>query len=214
MRVFLLPKAVPMTEWRLSADRTALVNVDLQNFFVESAPGGMEVLKRVNRLAEACRQAGVLVIHTMHVLRADGSNTGVLGELVPAVREEGFIYAGARTAALHEGLVVVAEDITLEKPRFGAFHGTDLEMILRSNGIDTIIVTGISTDVCCDTTAREANARDFMVLFVSDATAVNAETEDEAAVSQQATLNVIDGLFGRVVSLDEVLGLIAAADPA
>jgi len=49
-----------------------------------------------------------------------------------------------------------------------------------------VIITGISTDVCCDTTAREANARDFLVLFVSDRTAVNAENEEEAAASQQA----------------------------
>jgi ureidoacrylate peracid hydrolase len=199
-----------MIDLQLLPDRTALVNVDLQNFFVESAPGGPGVLQRVNGLAEACRQAGILVIHTMHVLRPDGSNTGVLGQLVPAVREKGFLYAGARTAALSNGLVVAAEDITLAKPRFGAFHGTDLEMILRAKGIDTVIITGISTDVCCDTTAREANARDFMVLFVSDGTAVNAENEDEAAASQQATLNVIDGLFGHVVTVDDVMGLIAS----
>jgi nicotinamidase-related amidase len=137
--------------------------------------------------------------------------TGQRHERLPAVREEGFLYAGTRTAALHAGLVTAPEDITLEKPRFGAFHGTDLEMILRARDIDTVIITGISTDVCCDTTAREANARDFMVLLVSDATAVNAENQADAAVSQQATLSVIDGLFGRVATVDEVIGLIASS---
>lgn len=197
-----------MTDLVLVPERTALLNVDLQNFFVESAPDGPGVLERINSLAQLCRQAGILVIHTMHVLRPNGSNAGVLGQLVPAVVEEGFLYAGARTAALHEGLVVAPQDITLEKPRFGAFHGTDLEMILRTKGIDTVIITGISTDVCCDTTAREANARDFLVLFVSDGTAVNADNDEDAAVSQQATLKVIDGLFGRVVSIDEVKALL------
>jgi nicotinamidase-related amidase len=198
-----------MTDLKLVPRRTALLNVDLQNFFVESAPEGSAVLERINGLADACRRAGILVIHTAHVLRPDGSNTGVLGRLVPAVQDEGFLYAGARTAALHAELVVATEDITLEKPRFGAFHGTDLEMILRARGIDTVIITGISTDVCCDTTAREANARDFMVLFVSDGTAVNAENEEEAATSQTATLNVIDGIFGRVVTINDVMRLIA-----
>jgi nicotinamidase-related amidase len=197
-----------VTDLVLVPERTALLNVDLQNFFVESAPDGPGVLERINSLAQLCRQAGILVIHTMHVLRPNGSNAGVLGQLVPAVVEEGFLYAGARTAALHEGLVVAPQDITLEKPRFGAFHGTDLEMILRTKGIDTVIITGISTDVCCDTTAREANARDFLVLFVSDGTAVNADNDEDAAVSQQATLKVIDGLFGRVVSIDEVKALL------
>jgi nicotinamidase-related amidase len=197
-----------MIDLKLVPQRTALLNVDLQNFFVESAPDGSGVLARINDLSQLCREAGILVIHTMHVLRPDGSNTGVLGKLVPAVQEEGFLYAGARTAALHPGLVVGPEDVTLEKPRFGAFHGTDLEMILRGRGIDTVIITGISTDVCCDTTAREANARDFLVLFVSDGTAVAAENAEEADASQEATLNVIEGLFGRVVTIDDVKGLI------
>ena len=145
------------------------------------------------------------MIHTSHVLRPDGSNTGVLGELVPAVIEKGFLNKGTRTAALHDSLVVEPSDVLLEKPRFGAFHGTDLELVLRSRGIDTVIISGISTPVCCDTTAREANARDFHVLFLSDGTATNAGDSEEAAKYQQATLDVIDGLFGQVLTIEELL---------
>ena len=188
-----------------------MMNVDLQNHFVENAPHGFTVLERVNRLAAACRRAGILVVHTAHVLRRDGSNTGVLGELVPSVPEEGFLYEGSRTAALHDNLVIEPGDVVLHKPRFGAFHGTDLELILRGRGIDTIIVSGISTDVCCDTTAREANARDFRVLFISDATAVNTEDADEAERQRQATLGVIDGLFGQVVTMGQLLAKIGSA---
>ena len=141
------------------------------------------------------------MIHTRHVLRPDGSNMGVLGELIPKIRE-GLLNKGAESAALHEAVVVDPRDVLLEKPRFGAFHGTDLELILRSHGIDTIIISGISTPVCCDTTAREANARDFRVLFLSDGTAT---TGTEAEQFQRATLEIVDGLFGRVVTVDEVL---------
>jgi ureidoacrylate peracid hydrolase len=185
-------------------ERTALVNVDLQNYFVENAPDGLLILDRVNRLAGECRKAGVQVIHTSHVLRPDGSNIGVLGELVPPVKEEGFLNQGTRTAALHDDLVV--------EP--GAFHGTDLELILRSRGIDTIVISGISTPVCCDTTAREANARDFRVLFLSDATATNAGDSEEAAKYQRATLDVIDGLFGQVLTMDELLQKLSEAKKA
>jgi ureidoacrylate peracid hydrolase len=101
--------------------------VDLQNFFVENAPDGFTVLERVNRLAAVCRDAGILVVHTAHVLRRDGSDTGVLGELIPSIPEEGFLYDGTRAAALHDGLVVESQDVLIKKPRFGAFHGTDLE---------------------------------------------------------------------------------------
>ena len=205
-----------MPDWPIAAGRTALINVDLQNLFVENAPDGFGVLERVNGVASMCRAAGILVIHTAHVLHADGSNAGVLGELIPAVLSEGLINEGARSAALHRDLVVEPGDVYLPKPRFGAFYGTPLESILRERGIDTLIISGISTDVCCDTTAREANARDFRVFFLSDATAVNAENLEEAARSQDATLRVIDGLFAKVISIEDLMHLLqgGAAGPS
>jgi ureidoacrylate peracid hydrolase len=194
-----------MADFPVVPARTALVNVDLQNFFVENAPGGLTIVGRVNRLAAECRKAGILVIHTSHVLRPDGSNIGVLGDLVPAAREQGFLNAGTRTAALHEDLAVEPGDILLDKPRFGAFHGTDLELILRQRGIDTIIISGIDTAVCCDTTAREANARDFRVLFLRDGTASTGDDPGEAARCERAALEIIGAVFGQVLTIDEVL---------
>ena len=196
-----------MTELSLVPERTALINVDMQNCFVDgspiSAPGGLKLLSRINDLASACRAAGVLVVHASHVLRPDGSNAGLLSEnpLVAA----GIINKGSVTAALHDELVVDASDILLEKPRFGAFHGTDLELLLRSRGIDTVIISGISTSVCCETTAREAAVRDFRVLFLSDGTAtfgIGDLTPDDI---QRATCATIGLVFGRVVSTDDVV---------
>jgi ureidoacrylate peracid hydrolase len=72
-----------MVNFAVVPERTALVNVDMQNCFVEGSPfsarAGLVVLACINRLAAACRAAGILVIHSAHVLRPDGSNTGVLG---------------------------------------------------------------------------------------------------------------------------------------
>jgi biuret amidohydrolase len=61
--------------------------------------------------------------------------------------------------------------VVVGKPRFGSFYGTDLELILRSRGIDTLILGGINTNVCVDTTAREAAVREFRLLFLSDGAA-------------------------------------------
>jgi len=196
--------------------KTALVNVDLQNFFVETTPDGLTVVNRVNRISAECRLAGMLVIHTSHVLRADGSNAGVLAELAPEVLAEGILAAGSRTAALHDALHVEPEDIRLDKPRFGAFHGSGLEDLLRTRGIDTIVITGISTDVCCDTTAREAHARDFRVIVLSDATATNpgAATPAETAQIQRMTLRLIDGMFGEVITSEELSHRIASGAAA
>ena len=163
-----------MTDFKFDPRRTALLNIDMQNCFVENspvaAPRGREIVPRINKLAEVCRKRGALVIHTLHLVRPDGSNTGVMGVIIPAIAA-GLINKGNKQAELHPGIVVGKNDILLEKPRYGAFHGTDLDLILRNRGIDTVIITGICTNVCCETTAREANMRDYKVFFISDATA-------------------------------------------
>jgi nicotinamidase-related amidase len=193
--------------------RMALINVDMQNCFVEgypvSAPEGPALLHRINRLAGACRSAGVLVIHTAHVLRVGGLNAGVMREFIPAIRA-GLIDRGSHACALHRDLDVGAQDIVLEKPRFGAFEGTDLDLILRARGIDSVIISGIATNVCCETTAREASMRDFRVFFLSDATA----TFDLAGVSRETIQRTVCAsltLFGRVLTANNLLDEIAAA---
>ena len=200
-------------EFPVVPERMALINVDMQNCFVHgypvSAPDGLELQERINRLAEVCRRAGVAVVHCSHVVRPDGSNIGVMGELIPPVRE-GMIDKGSHSAALHDGLSVEDGDILLDKPRFGAFHGTDLEMVLRGRGIDTIIVTGIATNVCCETTAREANVRDFRVFFLSDGTSTFAMGELSKEEIQKATLTTLGACFAEVVSVERMIARIEA----
>ncbi len=203
-----------MTDFSVIPGKIALVNVDMQNCFVENspiaAPGGVEVLGRINRLIEACRANGVVIIHTAHVVRPDGSNIGVMGEIIPPVND-GVINKGAPSAALHDGLDFQDGDIVLDKPRFGSFHGTDLELILRSQGIDTIIVTGICTNVCCETTAREANVRDFHVFFLSDGTATFGIGDLSADDIQAATCATLGFAFAQVLTIDEMIGKIETA---
>lgn len=188
-------------------ERMALINVDMQNCFVAassiSAPDGLMVLDRINRLAGVCRTAGILVIHTRHVLRPDGANMGVLREVVAV--KEGMLNQGAASAALHEGLVVDARDILLDKPRFGAFYGTDLDLILRTHGIDSVMITGIATNVCCETTAREAMVRDYQVFFLSDGTTTFGMGNATGAELQKATLATLDFLFAQVLTVAEMI---------
>ena len=213
------PTTAGRSDVAVDPGRTALVIVDMQNCFVAdspvSAPLGPEVATRLNRLAGACRESGITVIWTRHVVRRDGSNVGLLGEKIPAVAH-GVINEGAPTAALHELMDVRSGDVVLEKPRFGSFYGTDLEVILRSSGIDTIIVGGINTNVCVDTTAREAAVREFRVLFLSDGTA-NFDLPDgglgaaSAEELQRAACAVMAFGFADVVTVDEVLDRIPVA---
>jgi len=203
-----------MHDFALDPAKTALVNVDMQNCFVEdspiAAPEGIAVLDRINTLAAACRRAKVQVIHTAFALRPDGSNLGVLAQTSPPAKA-GVLNRGAESAALHPRLIVDAGDLVLEKPRFGAFHGTDLELILRSRGIDSIIITGIATNICCETTAREAMVRDFKVFFVSDATAAAPIGDLTAAELQHASLTTLGFLFAQVLTISELLTKLAGA---
>jgi biuret amidohydrolase len=200
-----------MVDFPLVPTRTALINVDMQDCFVEgsplSSPDGLVVLQRINQLTEACRRAGILVVHTRGWMRPDGSNLGVMGELVPP-----FIVAlyteGSPTAELHRSLDVETTDVVLNKPRYGAFHGTDLETILRGRGIDTVIISGIATNICCETTAREAAQRDFRVLFLSDGTATKEMLGVAADDLQRATCASLGMVFAQVLTVDDVLGKI------
>ena len=104
----------------------------------------------------------------------------------------------------------------VDKPPFGCFHGTDLEMILRSRGIDTLILGGINTNVCVDTTAREAAVREFRVLFLRDGTA-NFDLPGgglgpaSAEELQRAACAIMAFGFAEVVTVDQVLSRIPAA---
>jgi nicotinamidase-related amidase len=182
-------------------ESTALLNVDVQNCFVESAAHGLETLARINRLARVCRQVGIIVLHTRHVLRSDGSDMGLLGEFSTRIKA-GMLSEDAESSALHPALDVDDRDLVIHKPRFGAFFGTELDEALQRRGIDSVMVAGISTDVCCDTTAREAHARDLRVLFLSDGTAVAGPNPVDV---QARTLRFIGAMFGEVISVDAMI---------
>ncbi|MGH9738388.1 MAG: cysteine hydrolase family protein [Candidatus Acidiferrales bacterium] len=200
-----------MVDFAVSPERTALLNIDMQNCFVQdspiAAPDGLVVLERVNQLAAACRQAGILVIHASIVTRPDGSNLGVMGQFSPPARG-GILHKGTNSAALHSGLVVDPRDILIDKPRFGAFFGTDLELILRGRSIDTLIISGVATNVCCETTAREAAVRDFRVFFLSDGTATSDMGGVPAAELQKVTCATLGFLFAQVLTVDEMIAKI------
>lgn len=192
--------------------RMALINVDMQNCFVEgypsAAPDGLIVLERINRLAAACRAAGILIFHTRHVLQPDGTDAGVLAEIFPRLEH---VHRASHGAALHNGLIVEPQDVILDKPRFGAIHATNLELVLRARGIDTLMITGIATNVCCETTAREAAVRDFRVFFLSDGTATGGIGDLAAAELQRATVATLGLLFAQVVTVDEMIEKIQKA---
>lgn len=203
-----------MIDLSLVPGQTALIVVDLQTCFVRDSPvaaaGGPVVLRRLNQLAAVCRQAGIAVIHTRFVLEPDGSDLGLLGETSPPARA-GLLNRDARSAQLDEELDVLDGDLVLDKPRFGAFTRTALGEILRARDVDSVIIGGIATNVCCETTAREALQRDFHVFFLSNGTACADIPGASAAELQKASLATLGFLFGQVLTVDQMIAKILAA---
>jgi len=98
------------------------------------------------------------------------------------------------------------DEVIVTKHRYGAFEGTDLDLVLRSHGIRTVIMTGVATNVCVETTARQAFLKDYYVVFTSDCSATFTQA------SHDATLANIDQFFGEVVSSEQVMACWPAAE--
>ncbi|MFE9173694.1 isochorismatase family protein [Streptomyces kebangsaanensis] len=193
--------------WRVNPQKTALLVIDMQNDFVlEGYP--MEVpmaRRRIPRMQEAvaeCRAAGIPVVYTRHIL-LDTFNVSPLETAYnPALLSAGM-RKGSFGSEIIDDLKPGSDDVVIVKHRYDAFHNTQLENVLTSisglRQVDTVIIIGTLTEVCCDSTARGAYMRDFKVAFVSDATGA---LSDEA---QTATEKTIGTFFGRVLSTGELV---------
>jgi ureidoacrylate peracid hydrolase len=196
-------------------NKTAMIVVDMQNDFVKEGapieiPRARAMVPRLNRLLEACREHGILVIYIHHVIRGGDIDAGRLADHHEAVRTNKAIIGGTENVEIYDGLKPRPGDLLVAKPRYSAFYGTDLEAILRSKGIDTLIISGTVTDVCCESTARDAFSRDYKVIFLSDGNAPGDWPDmGFGPVSgeevQRVALTVLAMCFAQVAALDEVV---------
>lgn len=176
----------------------ALLVLDLQSFFTDEAshafvPAAKAIMSTVGRLMETFTKSGKPIVITRHSL-TESEEPGMMGLFWrDTVRE------GSPASKLTDALPAVPDAIHLRKTRYSAFQRTDLEALLRKSGAKSVVVTGVTTHLCCDSTARDAFMRDFTVYFVIDATA--SWTED-LHVSSIVTL--ADGVVVPVLT-DEII---------
>jgi ureidoacrylate peracid hydrolase len=200
---------------RLDPAKTALLVIDMQNTFcMPGAPGEVPlaraIVPNINRLAGRLRALGVPVVWIVHAnrLHDERSDWEVFFNHVvrnPEVRRRmAESLAPERQKVWHE-LEVTPGDITVVKNRYSALaHGAStLERVLRNLGVDTVLVAGTKTNVCCDSTARDAMMLDFKSVLVSDCCA--ALSDDE----HLASLETFIQQFGDVMSAEEVLASMA-----
>jgi ureidoacrylate peracid hydrolase len=156
--------------------RCALIVVDMQNDFVRpgapmETPAGRAMLPNLKRAIDFCRHTGAKVIYTTHAHRKDGCDAGMFARLWPPIASKAGLVDGTRGIEIYDEVAPAPEEIVVKKHRYSAFYGTDLDIILRGWGIDTVVVAGVTTENCCLSTARDALLRDYKVVFLSDATA-------------------------------------------
>jgi ureidoacrylate peracid hydrolase len=199
---------------RLDAAKSALLVIDMQNTFcMPGAPGEVPlaraIVPNINRLAARLRALGVPIVWVVHAnsLHEDRSDWEVFFNHVvrnPEVRRRMAESLAPERQKVWQELEVAPGDITVVKNRYSAFaHGAStLERVLRNLGVDTVLVAGTKTNVCCDSTARDAMMLDFKSVLVSDCCA--ALSDDE----HLATLETFIQQFGDVMSADEVLASI------
>ncbi|MBN9530273.1 MAG: cysteine hydrolase [Alphaproteobacteria bacterium] len=155
--------------------KTAMIVVDMQNDFI--AEGAMlrsaQAAAMVPRLAETlafCREKGIKVIYTAHVHRRDGCDMGLYDDLYPPIADRLSLVDGTPGVDIFAALAPAPGEHVVKKHRYSGFFGTDLDIILREWGVDTVIVTGTTTENCCHATARDAMFHNYRVVFLSDAT--------------------------------------------
>lgn len=221
--------AAQPTALRVDFARTALVMIDMQRDFLEPGGFGAALGNDVSLLATAiapCRQilegvraAGMLVIHTREGHRPDLSDAppakvqrGPADKRIGATGPMGRILI--RGEAGHDIVPMLAPlsgEPVLDKPGKGAFYQTELELMLRNQGIETLLVCGVTTEVCVHTTVREANDRGYRCLVLGDACASYFPEFHEVGLRMIAAQG---GIFGWVSTTTEVLAALSGREQA
>jgi ureidoacrylate peracid hydrolase len=203
---------------KLKPAHTALLVVDFQNDFC--APGGLiskdgrditaaqQLAERLPAFIDTARNAGVMIVFIRCVYTTEKNFylSDVWLEQAARKREGGYTRIPVCRDGEWEGdfygdVRPQPGDVIVSKHRYDAFHNTDLDLILRSNGIRTVALTGIVTNVCVETTARAAFVRDYYVVAVDDGCAAYVEADHKTSLSN------IDRFFGQVSTIKECSAL-------
>jgi biuret amidohydrolase len=217
-------KAEPY-EFTFDPTTTALVIIDMQRDFVE--PGGfgealgndVSILRTtiapIKKVLEACRKLGMMIVHTREGHRTDLTDCPpsklVRGKPKRKIGDGGsmgrLLVRGEAGHDIIPELYPKAGEIVIDKPGKGAFYATDFEAILRNKGIKSLIVCGVTTEVCVNTTVREANDRGFNCLVPDDCVGSYFPDFQKAAL---AMIKAQGGIFGWVSDSKKVLKALAA----
>ena len=202
----------------LTPSESALVVVDMQDYFVKDGmpspvPGGRAIVANINRLAQAVRAAKGLVVWIQTEVPADpddwASRREATSPEIWSSRRE-LLARDGEGFAIFAALDVRPEDPIAVKTRYSAFipHPSELATLVRERGIDTLLITGVATSTCCESTARDASMWGLRTIMVADGNA------DQTEALHRHTLGKFLVNFGDVQTTDQLIGKLAAGATA
>lgn len=160
------------------ADRVALVVVDMQRDFCNTdgvfgragidISANTRIVGRIASFAEALREAGVLIVWIKQVSSPNHTSPALRRRLMLAPERLQLCRRGTRGFGLADGLIVKQRDAVVEKYRYSSFFGSSLDQVLRSQGIQVVVVVGTAANGCVDSTARDAAQLDYDVVIPRD----------------------------------------------
>lgn len=156
--------------------KTALLVTDMQIFFLDpQSPtftcGGLAILPRLKKLIAVFREKRLPVIYTQHVHHPDHIDSGIMGWWW-----EGMCIEGSPESHVHPEIAPNPGEKVIQKHRYSAFYNTDLETVLRVLKVEDLVISGVMTNMCCESSARDAYFRDYRVFFLADGTgSINEE---------------------------------------
>lgn len=186
-------------EMKLNVGASALLVVDMQQFFLDEASptftcGGVAIIPTVKRVLSAFRKAGRPVIFSRHVHHPGDLDVGIMGWWW-----EGKCIEGSPESEVHPELAPLPGEKVIFKHRYSAFYNTDLETVLRCLKVEDVVIAGTMTNMCCESTARDAYYRDYRVFFLADGTGSITEEMHLASL-----LNLAFG-FAYITTSDTIL---------
>jgi isochorismate hydrolase len=192
----ILKELKPYRERKALIDSThaALLVIDMQNYFHQII---QPVLENLSKVVQSCRQKKVPIIFTQHGHTDPTSDGGILGEWWGEI-----ILHGTKDWKFIPEIKIESQDTILPKKRYSAFFETELDLILRSKGVQNLIISGVMTNLCCETTARDAFMRDYKVFFLIDGTATGKEEY------HLATLKNLGYGFAYLTTCDELVQML------
>ena len=196
----------------ITRERTALVVIDMQRAFLSDegslAKAGIDIsglkeaLEPCRMLLASARQAGIPVIHTRYVYRPDYADGGILVKyIMPQLREVDSLAAGTPDIEIVDELAPVEGETVIDKNRPSAFYATNIEPILNGLGVDSLVVCGVTTNICVETTVRDASQRDYKVFVPKDATGELEQLRYDGALAGMAWV------FANIVDTDDVISV-------